>query len=101
MKLILKCESAVFGETIHVRVRDLGEEHETEGGTALSYTEKFTLQTRDHWRWAGCRRIYLLSLFLLLPFGAVKSFVSLQFLNPRTLVGLLGRGNSPSQGRYL
>jgi hypothetical protein len=32
---------------------------------------------------------------------SVKRFVSLQFLNLRQLVGLLGRGISPSQGRYL
>jgi hypothetical protein len=31
----------------------------------------------------------------------VKRFVSLQFLNLRHSVGLLGRGISPSQGRYL
>jgi hypothetical protein len=31
--------------------------------------------------------------------ASVKRFVSLQFLNPKT--GLLGRGISPSQGRYL
>jgi hypothetical protein len=45
MKLILKCESALFRETIHARVRDLGKEHETEDETALSYTEKFTLKS--------------------------------------------------------
>jgi hypothetical protein len=50
MKLILTCESTVFGETIHVRVKDLGEEHEIEGGTALSYTENFTLRIRIYWR---------------------------------------------------
>jgi hypothetical protein len=55
MKLILKCESAVFGETIHVRVRDLGKEHEIEGGTALGYTEKFTLRIRVHCKRAGDR----------------------------------------------
>jgi hypothetical protein len=32
---------------------------------------------------------------------AVKRFVSLQFLNLRQSVGLLGRGISPTQGRYL
>jgi hypothetical protein len=32
---------------------------------------------------------------------SVKHFVSLQFLNLRQLVGLLGRGISPSQGCYL
>jgi hypothetical protein len=31
----------------------------------------------------------------------VKHFISLQFLNLRQSVGLLGRGISPSQGRYL
>jgi hypothetical protein len=31
----------------------------------------------------------------------VKRFVSLQFLDLRESVGLLGRGISPSQGRYL
>jgi hypothetical protein len=31
----------------------------------------------------------------------VKRFVSLQFLNLRQSVGLLGRGISPWQGRYL
>jgi hypothetical protein len=31
----------------------------------------------------------------------VKRFVSLQFLNVRQSVGLLGRGISPSQGRFL
>jgi hypothetical protein len=31
----------------------------------------------------------------------VKLFVSLQFLNPRQSVGLLGRRISPLQGRYL
>jgi hypothetical protein len=31
----------------------------------------------------------------------VKCFVSLQFLNPTQSVGLLGRGISPLQGRYL
>jgi hypothetical protein len=33
--------------------------------------------------------------------ASVKCFVSLQFLNIRYSVGLLGRVNSPSQGRYL
>jgi hypothetical protein len=33
--------------------------------------------------------------------ASVKRFVSLQFLNLRQSVGLLGRGNSPTQGRYL
>jgi hypothetical protein len=33
--------------------------------------------------------------------GAVKRFASLQFLNLRHSVGLLGRVISPSQGRYL
>jgi hypothetical protein len=33
--------------------------------------------------------------------ASVKRFVSLQFLNLRHLVGLLGRVISPSQGRYL
>jgi hypothetical protein len=32
---------------------------------------------------------------------SVKRFVLLQFLNLRQSVGLLGRGISPSQGRYL
>jgi hypothetical protein len=32
---------------------------------------------------------------------SVKSFFSLKFLNLRQSVGLLGRGISPSQGRYL
>jgi hypothetical protein len=32
---------------------------------------------------------------------SVKSFVSFQFLNVRQSIGLLGRGISPSQGRYL
>jgi hypothetical protein len=31
----------------------------------------------------------------------VKRFVSLQFLNLRQSIGLLGRGISPSQGSYL
>jgi hypothetical protein len=31
----------------------------------------------------------------------VKRFVSLQFLNPKTVIGLLGRGHNPSQGLYL
>jgi hypothetical protein len=34
-------------------------------------------------------------------FASVKRFVSLQFLNLGHSVGLLGRGTSPSQGRYL
>jgi hypothetical protein len=33
--------------------------------------------------------------------ASVKRFVSLQFLNLRQSVGLLGQGTSPSQGRYL
>jgi hypothetical protein len=33
--------------------------------------------------------------------ASVKRFVSLQFLNLRQTVGLLGRGISPSQDRYL
>jgi hypothetical protein len=33
--------------------------------------------------------------------ASVKRFVSLQFLNLRHSVGLLGRVMSPSQGRYL
>jgi hypothetical protein len=33
--------------------------------------------------------------------ASVKRFISLQFLNFRQLVGLLGRGISPSQSRYL
>jgi hypothetical protein len=33
--------------------------------------------------------------------ASVKRFVSLQFLNLRQSVGLLGRGISPSQGRYV
>jgi hypothetical protein len=33
--------------------------------------------------------------------ASVKRFVSLQFLNLRLSVGLLGRGISPTQGRYL
>jgi hypothetical protein len=33
--------------------------------------------------------------------ASVRSFVTLQFLNPSTVVGILGRGISPSQGRYL
>jgi hypothetical protein len=33
--------------------------------------------------------------------ASVKRFVSIQFLNLRQSVGLLGRGISPSQGRYL
>jgi hypothetical protein len=33
--------------------------------------------------------------------ASVKSFILLQFLNRRQLVGLLGRKISPSQGRYL
>jgi hypothetical protein len=33
--------------------------------------------------------------------ACVKHFVSLQFLNLRQSVGLLGRRISPSQGRYL
>jgi hypothetical protein len=32
--------------------------------------------------------------------ASVKRFVSLHFLNLRQLEGLLGRGISPSQGRY-
>jgi hypothetical protein len=32
---------------------------------------------------------------------SVKRFVSLQFLNLRQLVGVLGRGISPLQGRHL
>jgi hypothetical protein len=35
------------------------------------------------------------------PKASVKRFVSLQFLNLRHSVGLLGRVISPSQGRYL
>jgi hypothetical protein len=41
---------------------------------------------------------------LLLPLEhrtSVRRFVSLQFLDLRQLVGLLGRGISPTQGRYL
>jgi hypothetical protein len=33
--------------------------------------------------------------------ASVKRFVSLQFLNLGQSVGLLGRGISPSQGRFL
>jgi hypothetical protein len=33
--------------------------------------------------------------------ASVKCFVSLQLLNLRQLLGFLGRGISPSQGRYL
>jgi hypothetical protein len=33
--------------------------------------------------------------------ASVKRFVSLQFLNLKQSVGLLGRGVSPSQGPYL
>jgi hypothetical protein len=33
--------------------------------------------------------------------ASVKRFVSLQFLNLRVSVGLLGQGNSPSKGYYL
>jgi hypothetical protein len=33
--------------------------------------------------------------------ASVKHFVSLQFLNLRHSVGLLGRGISPTQGRYV
>jgi hypothetical protein len=33
--------------------------------------------------------------------ASVKSFISFQFLNLRQSVGLLGRGISPTQGRYL
>jgi hypothetical protein len=33
--------------------------------------------------------------------ASVKRFVSLQFLNLRQSIGLLTRGISPSQGRYL
>jgi hypothetical protein len=43
-------------------------------------------------------------LFLLLPLGhraSMKRFVSLQFLNLRQSVGLLGLGISPTQGHYL
>jgi hypothetical protein len=43
--------------------------------------------------------LLLLLLFLLVPLGHrvfMKSFVSLQFLNPRQSVGLLGRGIIPS-----
>jgi hypothetical protein len=46
----------------------------------------------------------LLLLFLFLPLGAQgirETLISLQFLNLRQSVGLLGRGISPSQGRYL
>jgi hypothetical protein len=46
----------------------------------------------------------LLLLFLLLPLGAEgirETLVSLQFLTFRQSVGLLKRGISPSQGRYL
>jgi hypothetical protein len=48
--------------------------------------------------------LLLLLLFMLLPLGhraSVKRFVSLQFLNLRQSVGLLGRGINPSQGRYI
>jgi hypothetical protein len=43
IKLILKCRSVAFSETIHVRVRDLGEEHEIEDRTPLGHTQRFTL----------------------------------------------------------
>jgi hypothetical protein len=33
--------------------------------------------------------------------ASVKHFLSLQFLNPRQSVGLLGRGISPTEGHYL
>jgi hypothetical protein len=33
--------------------------------------------------------------------ASVKRFVSLQFLNPKAVVGLQGLGISPSQGHYL
>jgi hypothetical protein len=46
--------------------------------------------------------IYLCSCCLHLEHReSVKCFVSLQFLNFRQLVGLLGRGISPSQSHYL
>jgi hypothetical protein len=48
--------------------------------------------------------IYIVGLFVLLPLGAQGTrelFVSLQFLNLRHSVGLLGRVISTSQGRYL
>jgi hypothetical protein len=49
-------------------------------------------------------KCWLVALFLLLPLGhreSVKRFVSLQFLNLRHSVGLLGRVISPLQGGYL
>jgi hypothetical protein len=48
--------------------------------------------------------LLLFLLFLLLPLGAEgirETLVSLQFLDLRQSVGLLGREISPSQGRYL
>jgi hypothetical protein len=48
--------------------------------------------------------LLLLLLFLLLPLGAQgirETLVSVHFLNLRQAVGLLGRGISPPQGRYL
>jgi hypothetical protein len=45
--------------------------------------------------------IYLPIYFLLLPRTYVKRFVSLQFLNLRQSIGLLGRWISQTQGRYL
>jgi hypothetical protein len=51
----------------------------------------------------SCQKKCLLVLLLLLPLGnkaLVKRFASLQFLNLRKSVGLLGRVISPSQGRY-
>jgi hypothetical protein len=52
----------------------------------------------------GAWCILLLFLFLWLPLvvqSIHETLVSFQFLNLRQSVGLLGRGISPSQGRYL
>jgi hypothetical protein len=46
-----------------------------------------------------CYTLYILYYFFLLP--PLQSFVSLSFLILRQSVGLLGRGMSPSQTRYL
>jgi hypothetical protein len=76
----------------------------------LCLNEMFFLIIEVTWTCAltprGRRNLLLLLLLLslLLPLGSqdiIETLVSLQFLNLRESVGLLGKGNSPTQGRYL
>jgi hypothetical protein len=70
-------------------------------------TKIFLLKTRKSEQMNGrCCPLYMTIIFYsccshLQHRVSVKRFVSLQFLNLRQSVGLLGQGSSPSQGRYL